>query len=115
MQNLWSRVRSSRRRVGQATPSTEEAEIVDQATGTGLPRRARALGQRPDQGDVRAVSALVRDKLKLAELEMTRKDKQAGIGVGILGGSGQERPGCKGNLAGAPIGTAQREDRYRRN
>lgn len=34
------------------------------------------------------VSVLVRDELKLAQLEMTRKGKQAGIGIGMLGGSG---------------------------
>jgi hypothetical protein len=34
------------------------------------------------------VSTLVRDELKLAELEMTRKAKQAGIGVGMFGGGG---------------------------
>jgi uncharacterized membrane protein YqjE len=34
------------------------------------------------------VSLLVRDELKLAQLEMTRKGKQAGLGVGMLGGSG---------------------------
>jgi hypothetical protein len=34
------------------------------------------------------VSALVRDELKLAQLEMTRKGKRAGIGIGMLGGSG---------------------------
>ena len=33
------------------------------------------------------VSVLVRDELKLAQLEMTRKGKQAGLGVGLLGGS----------------------------
>ena len=33
------------------------------------------------------VSALVRDELKLAQLEMTRKGKQAGVGAGMLGGS----------------------------
>ena len=33
------------------------------------------------------VSVLVRDELKLAQLEMTRKGKQAGVGVGLLGGS----------------------------
>ena len=31
---------------------------------------------------------LVRDELKLAQLEMTRKGKQAGLGIGMLGGSG---------------------------
>jgi uncharacterized membrane protein YqjE len=33
------------------------------------------------------VSVLVRDELKLAQLEMSRKGKQAGLGVGMLGGS----------------------------
>jgi uncharacterized membrane protein YqjE len=33
------------------------------------------------------VSTLVRDELKLAQLEMTRKGKQAGIGAGMFGGS----------------------------
>jgi Putative Actinobacterial Holin-X, holin superfamily III len=34
------------------------------------------------------VSVLVRDELRLAQLEMTRKGKQAGVGVGMLGGGG---------------------------
>ncbi|HET7013292.1 MAG TPA: phage holin family protein [Streptosporangiaceae bacterium] len=34
------------------------------------------------------VSTLLRDELKLAQLEMSRKGKQAGTGVGLLGGSG---------------------------
>jgi uncharacterized membrane protein YqjE len=34
------------------------------------------------------VSLLVRDELKLAQLEMTRKGKQAGTGAGLLGGGG---------------------------
>jgi Putative Actinobacterial Holin-X, holin superfamily III len=34
------------------------------------------------------VSVLMRDELKLAQLEMARKGKQAGIGAGLLGGSG---------------------------
>lgn len=34
------------------------------------------------------VSVLVRDELKLAQLEMTRKGKQAGAGAGLLGGGG---------------------------
>jgi hypothetical protein len=34
------------------------------------------------------ISVLVRDELKLAQLEMTRKGKRAGIGIGILGGGG---------------------------
>ena len=31
------------------------------------------------------VSVLVRDELKLAQLEMTRKGKRAGMGIGMLG------------------------------
>jgi Putative Actinobacterial Holin-X, holin superfamily III len=34
------------------------------------------------------VSVLVRDELTVAQLEMTRKGKQAGTGIGMLGGSG---------------------------
>jgi len=34
------------------------------------------------------VSALARDELKLAQLEMTRKGKQAGSGLGMMGGGG---------------------------
>lgn len=34
------------------------------------------------------VSVLVHDELKLAQLEMTRKGKQAGAGAGMMGGGG---------------------------
>lgn len=34
------------------------------------------------------VSRLVRDELKLAQLEMSSKGKQAGLGIGMLGGGG---------------------------
>jgi Flp pilus assembly protein TadB len=34
------------------------------------------------------VCMLVRDELKLAQLEMTRKGKQAGLGIGMFGASG---------------------------
>jgi hypothetical protein len=34
------------------------------------------------------VSLLVRDELKMARLEMTRKGKEAGMGAGLFGGSG---------------------------
>ena len=56
--------------VGQRQPETEDrsaGELVKQLS--------------------EQVSALVRDELKLAQLEMTRKGKQAGFGVGMLGGS----------------------------
>lgn len=46
----------------------------------------------PSPGDLvkqlsEQVSVLVRDELKLAQLEMRRKSKQAGLGIGMLGGS----------------------------
>jgi uncharacterized membrane protein YqjE len=56
--------------VGQRQPATEDrsaGELVKQLS--------------------EQVSLLVRDELKLAQLEMTRKGKQAGFGVGMLGGS----------------------------
>jgi hypothetical protein len=34
------------------------------------------------------VSVLVRDEIRLAQLELTRKGKQAGIGAGLMGGAG---------------------------
>jgi Putative Actinobacterial Holin-X, holin superfamily III len=34
------------------------------------------------------VTRLVRDELRLAQLEMTRKGKRAGLGVGAFGGGG---------------------------
>jgi hypothetical protein len=34
------------------------------------------------------VSTLVRDELKLAQVEMARKGTQAGLGAGLLGGGG---------------------------
>jgi uncharacterized membrane protein YqjE len=52
-----------------------------------------AAAQEPSTGELvkqlsEQVSALVRDELKLAQLEMTGKGKQAGLGIGMLGGSG---------------------------
>ena len=34
------------------------------------------------------VTVLILDELKLAQVEMTRKGRQAGAGAGLLGGSG---------------------------
>jgi uncharacterized membrane protein YqjE len=34
------------------------------------------------------VTVLIRGELKLAQLEMTRKGQQAGLGIGLFGGSG---------------------------
>jgi hypothetical protein len=74
------------------------------------PQRARA--QAASTGDLvkqlsEQVSRLVRDELRLAQLEMTRKGKQAGVGAGLLGGSGLialYAVGCL--LAAAIIGLA---------
>jgi uncharacterized membrane protein YqjE len=58
------------------------------ADGTKAP-----LGQEPSAGELvkqmsEQVSTLVRDELRLAQLEMTRKGKQAGTGAGLMGGGG---------------------------
>ena len=51
------------------------------------PDRDRSTGELVKQLSEQ-VSVLIRDELKLAQAEMTRKGKQAGTGVGLLGGSG---------------------------
>ncbi|HEV3292540.1 MAG TPA: phage holin family protein [Streptosporangiaceae bacterium] len=51
------------------------------------PGEARSTGELVKQLSEQ-VTVLIRDELKLAQLEMTRKGKQAGIGAGLLGGSG---------------------------
>jgi uncharacterized membrane protein YqjE len=53
----------------------------------------RAAAHEPPTGELikqltEQVSTLIRDELKLAQVEMTRKGKQAGIGAGMLGGGG---------------------------
>ena len=53
---------------GAAAPEPSTGELVKQMT--------------------EQVAALVRDELKLAQVEMTRKGKQAGLGTGLLGGGG---------------------------
>jgi uncharacterized membrane protein YqjE len=50
-------------------------------------------GQSPSTGELvkqlsEQVTVLVRDELKLAQVEMTSKGKQAGAGAGLLGGGG---------------------------
>jgi uncharacterized membrane protein YqjE len=61
---------------------------MSQVNGTG---RAAADGQ--STGELvkqvaEQVSVLVKDELKLAQLEMTQKGKRAGVGLGLLGGGG---------------------------
>ncbi len=62
---------------------------MSHTTETGQPSETseRSTGELVKQMSEQ-VSTLVRDELKLAQLEMTRKGKQAGIGVGMFGGSG---------------------------
>jgi uncharacterized membrane protein YqjE len=67
--------------------------MQQRADGVQIPAQATADHQQPSTGELvkrlsEQVSVLVRDELKLAQLEMTRKGKQAGIGAGMLGGSG---------------------------
>ncbi|HWG60786.1 MAG TPA: phage holin family protein [Streptosporangiaceae bacterium] len=50
-------------------------------------------GSEPSTGELvkelsQEISVLVRDELKLAQVEMTRKGKRAGLGVGMLGAGG---------------------------
>ena len=66
---------------------------MEQPSSVQVPAQASADHQEPSTGELvkrlsEQVSVLVRDELKLAQLEMTRKGKQAGIGAGMLGGSG---------------------------
>jgi len=51
------------------------------------PTQERSTGELVKQVSEQ-ISVLVRDELKLAQLEMTRKGEQAGIGAEMLGGGG---------------------------
>jgi uncharacterized membrane protein YqjE len=51
------------------------------------PTQERSTGELVKQVSEQ-ISVLVRDELKLAQLEMIRKGKRAGIGIGMLGGGG---------------------------
>src|ERR1700744_1171865 len=67
--------------------------MQQRANDVRIPAQATADHQQPSTGELvkrlsEQVSALVRDELKLAQLEMTRKGKQAGIGAGMFGASG---------------------------
>jgi putative superfamily III holin-X len=59
-----------------ATPSPGRFDATNASTAELVTRMA-------DQ-----VSTLVRDELKLAQLELTQKGKKAGIGAGMFGGAG---------------------------
>jgi len=59
--------------------------MMNDGTATGIrePSTGELVKQLSEQ-----VSTLLRDELKLAQLEMSRKGKQAGTGAGLLGGAG---------------------------
>lgn len=57
------------------------------STGGDAAARERSTGELVKEM-TEQVSTLVRDELKLAQVEMTRKGKQAGLGAGLLGGGG---------------------------
>jgi uncharacterized membrane protein YqjE len=61
--------------------------VTDTADVGRPPGQERSTGELVKQLSEQ-VSVLIRDELKLAQVEMTRKGKQAGVGVGLLGGSG---------------------------
>jgi Putative Actinobacterial Holin-X, holin superfamily III len=62
----------------------ETNEAAHGGRGTGQNATVAELArQLPEQ-----ISRLVREELRLAQLEMTQKGKRAGIGAGMLGGGG---------------------------
>jgi hypothetical protein len=77
-------------------------------------RPAVGRGERPLKwGAVRPlpeqVSVLMHDELKLAQMEMTRKGKQAGAGIGLLGSGGMVAfygDGCSWPLPGRAQGAS---------
>jgi len=60
---------------------------MEQLDATGRTAPERSTGELVKQV-AEQVSTLVRDELKQAQLEMTRKAKKAGSGAGMLGGGG---------------------------
>jgi len=66
-----------------------EGGSMDEKTGKAAPSADddRSAGELVQQLSEQ-VSRLVRDELRLAQLEMTRKGKRAGIGLGMAGGGG---------------------------
>jgi uncharacterized membrane protein YqjE len=54
--------------------------------GTSAPAGDRSTGELV-KDIAELIPKLVREEVKLAQLELTRKGKQAGIGIGMLGGS----------------------------
>jgi Flp pilus assembly protein TadB len=60
-------------------------DLVDKEQGSALNERSTAeLVRRASE----QISTLIRDELKLAQLELARKGKHAGIGIGLFSGAG---------------------------
>ena len=76
------------RRVVQAIIPGEGKETMTYSADGGQPppSQPRSTGELVKQLSEQ-VSTLVREELKLAQLEMARKGKQAGVGIGMFGGS----------------------------
>ena len=65
----------------------ERSSQATQVPGGSADTRERSTGELVSTM-AEQVSVLVRNELKLAQLEMTRKGKQAGLGAGMFGASG---------------------------
>ena len=69
------------------------AQTNEMAQANESARGGRRAGQDATIGELarqlpEQISRLVREELRLAQLEMTQKGKRAGIGAGLLGGGG---------------------------
>jgi uncharacterized membrane protein YqjE len=63
-------------------------DVVERTAGVAQsPGQDRSTGELVKQLSEQ-LTVLIRDELKLAQLEMTRKGKQAGLSAGLFGGSG---------------------------
>jgi uncharacterized membrane protein YqjE len=63
-------------------------DVMNQVSGAGQPAAPERSTAELVEQVAEQVSVLVRDELKLARVEMAHKGKQAGAGLGMLGGSG---------------------------
>jgi hypothetical protein len=92
-----------RRRVFERQPSVWADVVGRQNTG----RDVMAEADRPVAELLREFSeqttALVRQELELARLEMTEKGKRAGLGIGMFGGAGAVGVYALGALAASAI------------
>jgi uncharacterized membrane protein YqjE len=64
-----------------------EDDVMNQVKAAGTAARERSTGELVKEV-AEQVSVLVRDELKLAQLELAGKGKRAGTGIGMMGGGG---------------------------